>query len=79
MNGKDAAQGLVDAFAALDQARDQAAEVLIKAANQALGADLFRYAGYERDSLNIKIGLSAIIPHNAPRDYECDWPEESVN
>jgi len=66
MNGKDAAQGLADAFAALDMARNQAKGELIKAANQALGEDLFKYVSYSRHSQGIDIVLTARIPCDSP-------------
>jgi hypothetical protein len=62
MDGKEMAQGLQDAFLALDKTRELATEELVKAANQALGADLFKYVSFNRHSKGIDIHLTARIP-----------------
>jgi len=62
MDGQTAVQELADKFAAIDKAREQVAEDLIKAANQAFGANVFEYTGFARHVQGIDIRLTARIP-----------------
>jgi hypothetical protein len=60
---------LANAFIALDKLRNRLSNELIKAANQALGADLFKYVGFRRLSQGIHIDLSAVIPCENPSAF----------
>jgi len=62
MDAKSKAKELTDAFTALDNARNGFTGELILAANQALGIEVFKEAGYVRDSQGIVIRLCARIP-----------------
>jgi hypothetical protein len=72
MDGKKTVQELADAFTALDKSRKQAEGDLIKAANQALGVDVFINADFVRHSQGIDIRLTARIPCDNPEGF---WDE----
>ena len=69
MDGKKTAQELVEAFEAFDKARNQTREELVKAANQAFGADVFESVGFARDSLGVVFTLKARIPVDNPSGF----------
>jgi len=69
MDGKKTAQELADAFAVVDKARNLAEKELIKAANQAFGADVFNKASFFRDSSGVIFTLSAKIPVENPSGF----------
>ena len=62
MEVKENVQKTVDAFIALDKARNELSEDLVKAANEAFGAEVFRYAGFVRYTQGIGIKIEALIP-----------------
>jgi hypothetical protein len=67
--GKETVQNLTDTFMALDKARERMTEDLVKAANRALGADLFVGAGYSRHITGVDIQLTARIPLENPLGF----------
>lgn len=69
MNGKRTIEALTKEFETLDELRRQTTEALIKAANQAFGADVFKEAGYFRDSTGIIVRMNAKIPSNNPSGF----------
>ena len=62
-------QEVSGAFTALDKARSQFTEELIKAANQALGMELFIRGGYVRHVQGVDISLTARIPCEYPSSF----------
>ncbi|MDR2485536.1 MAG: hypothetical protein LBD55_09080 [Treponema sp.] len=66
---KETVQGLVNAFTDLDKVREQMNAELVKAANQALGADLFINADFYRHTQGVEIILKARIPVENPLGF----------